>query len=150
MKTEAVTNMKVALATWNGRVSPVFDVARQVLMLDVENGCATARHAEPLPGTDPQAQAARMAALAPDTLICGAISQPMAALLEAKGVRVIPFTAGPVEEVLAAWLAGALPNPALSMPGCCGRMRRGHGGRAGGRGRGAWEVNEQRPPNVQM
>jgi predicted Fe-Mo cluster-binding NifX family protein len=135
--------MKVALATWNGRVSPVFDVAREVLMLDVANGGAIARHEEPLPGTDPQAQAARMAALGAEVLICGAISQPMAALLAAKSVRVIPFTAGTVEEVLAAWLAGSLPNPALSMPGCCGRMRRCHGGRVGGRGRRGWELNEQ-------
>jgi predicted Fe-Mo cluster-binding NifX family protein len=129
--------MKVALATWNGRISPVFDVARQVLLLDVDEERERARHEETLPGTDPQAQVDRLMALAPQTLICGAISQPMAVLLAAKGVRVIPFTAGPVEEVLAAWLAGSLPNTALSMPGCCGRMRRCRGRGAGGRaGRG--------------
>ena len=137
--------MKVALATWNGRISPVFDVARQVLMLDVENGCVIARHEEMLPGTDPQAQAGRLAALAPQTLICGAISRPMAALLEASKIRVIPFTAGDVERVLGAWLLGTLPNPALSMPGCC--RRRCHGGRVGGRGvRG---LNAHRPASKQ-
>ena len=128
--------MKVALATWNGRISPVFDVARQVLMLDIEDGRVTGRHEETLPGTEPQAQAGRLAALAPQTLICGAISQPMAAMLAATSIRVIPFTAGAVEEVLAAWLDGSLPNPALSMPGCCGRMRRCRGGGAGRRGFG--------------
>jgi predicted Fe-Mo cluster-binding NifX family protein len=134
--------MKVALATWNGRISPVFDVARQVLMLDVENGRVIARHEETLPGTEPQAQAGRLAALAPQTLICGAISRPMAALLEAGKIRVIPFTAGDVERVLGAWLLGTLPNSELSMPGCCGRQRC-HGGRAGGRGvRG---LNARRP-----
>jgi predicted Fe-Mo cluster-binding NifX family protein len=126
--------MKVALATWNGRVSPVFDVARQVLLLDVKEGRVVARHEEPLPGTEPQAQAERLATLAPQTLICGAISQPMAALLEVRHIRVIPFIAGDVEQVLGAWLLGTLPNSVLSMPGCCGR-RRCHGGRAGGRGR---------------
>ena len=126
--------MKVALATWNGRISPVFDVARQVLMLDVEDGRVLARHEETLPGTEPQAQAGRLAALGPQTLICGAISGPMAALLAASKIRVIPFTAGDVERVLGAWLLGTLPSPALSMPGCCGRRRRCRGGRAGGRG----------------
>jgi len=125
--------MKVALATWNGRISPVFDVARQVLMLDVEDGRVVARHEEALPGIEPQAQAGRLAALAPHTLICGAISHPMADLLAAKNIRVIPFTAGAVEEVVAAWLAGALPNPALAMPGCCVQRRHCHGGRAGRR-----------------
>jgi predicted Fe-Mo cluster-binding NifX family protein len=142
--------MKVAIATWNGRVSPVFDVARQVLMLDIGNGQVAARHEEPLPGTDPQAQAARMTGLGAEVLLCGAISQPMAAVLAATGIRVIPFIAGTVEDVLAAWMAGSLPNPDLSMPGCCGRMRRCHGGRGGGRGRRGWELDERRPPNRQV
>jgi len=124
--------MRLALATWNGRISPVFDVARQVQMLDVEDGCVIARRAEMLPGTDPQTQAARLTALDPQTLICGAISQPMAAMLAAANIRVIPFTAGDVEQVLGAWLVGTLPNPALAMPGCCCRRRgRSHGERAG-------------------
>ncbi len=122
--------MKVALATWNGRVSPVFDVARQVVLLDIEEGRVVSRREEALPGTEPQAQADRLAALGSQTLICGAISKAMAGLLAAVNVRVIPFTAGDIEAVLAGWLAGNLPDPALSMPGCCGQRRR-H--RAGGR-----------------
>ena len=129
--------MKVALATWNGRISPVFDVARQVLMIEVEADRVIARHEEILPGADPQAQVGRLCSLGSQVLICGAISQPLAAMLATGGVRVIPFTAGTVEEVLAAWLAGSLPNPTLSMPGCCGRTRRCHGRRYGaGNGRG--------------
>jgi len=142
--------MRVALATWNGRISPVFDVARQVLLVDVEDGRANSRHEALLPGTDPQAQADRLGALGPRVLICGAISQAMAAMLAAKGVEVIPFTAGHVEQVLAAWLAGGLPAPAWTMPGCCGRKRRCHGGSAGGRGRRGWEPSERRPPSVQV
>ena len=128
--------MKLALATWNGRVSPVFDVARRVLVLDIEDGRVTDRREEPLPGTDPLDQADRLAALAPQTLICGALSQRMEALLAARGIQVVPFTAGPVEEVLAAWLAGSLPNPALSMPGCGGRGWCGGRRMRGRRGRG--------------
>ncbi len=119
----------MVLTTWNGRISPVFDVARQVLVLDVKEGRVVARHEEALPGTDPQAQADRLVVLAPQTLICGAISKAMACLLASVNIRVIPFTAGDVEIVLAAWLAGNLPDPALSMPGCCGRRRRNQGGR---------------------
>ncbi len=115
--------MRVAMATWNGRISPVFDVARKVLILDVEDGRVIGQHEEMLPGTDPQAQASRMALLVPEILICGAISQPMAELLAATKIRVIPFTAGDVEKVIGAWLLGTLPNPTLSMPGCCGRRR---------------------------
>jgi predicted Fe-Mo cluster-binding NifX family protein len=121
--------MKVALTIWNGRVSPVFDVARHVLLLDVEAGRVVARYEEALPGTDPQSQADRLATLNAQTLICGAISKAMAGLLAGMNMTVIPFTAGCVEEVLAAWLAGNLPDPALSMPGCCRQRRRNRGGR---------------------
>jgi predicted Fe-Mo cluster-binding NifX family protein len=148
----------VALTTWNGRISPVLDVARQVLLVDVRDGCATARREETLPGTDPQAQAARLMALGPSTLICGAVSRPMADLLAAANIRVVPFTAGPVEDVLAAWLTGRLPDPALSMPGCGGRNRGRHRRGAGGRnGRGcapglppAWGRNGERNRSMKI
>ena len=134
--------MRVAIATWNGRISPVFDVARQVLLLEVENGVVMARREETLPGTELKVQVQRLAELAPQTLICGAISKTLAALLEGENIRVIPFIAGAVEEVLAAWLAGTLPDPVWSMPGCCGRGHQCHGhriGRRNGRGGGPAE-----------
>ncbi len=130
--------MRVALAIWNGRISPVFDVARQVLILDLQDGREVSRHVETLPGTELRYQADRLAALAPQTLICGAISQPMAAMLAAHGVSVVPFTAGDVEEVIAAWLSGSLSDPALIMPGCCGQMRRCRGRRNVGKGGRGW------------
>lgn len=129
--------MKIAVTIWNERISPVLDVAREVLVLDVENRSIVGRQKEKLPGTEPWAQVERIVALGPHVLICGAISQPMVALLTSAGIRIVPFTAGDVEEVVAAWLAHTLPSPALCMPGCCGRMRRLCRGTKGGRrGRG--------------
>ena len=128
--------MKIALAIWNGRISPVFDVARQVLMFDIEDDRVVARYKETLPGTEPQAQVGRLVALAPHTLICGAISGPLAGLLVAKGIQVVSFISGTVEEVLAAHLSGTLLKPAFAMPGCGGRGGRFKGWGAG-RGRGA-------------
>lgn len=128
--------MRVAVAIWNGRISPVLDVARQVLMIGVENGRVAERREASLPGTDPRIQAARLAELGADVLVCGAASRPMLDMLNAMKIKVVPFVAGDIEQVVAAWLAGALPNPALSMPGCCGQWR--HGRCGIGRGRRAW------------
>jgi len=127
--------MQVALTIWNGRISPVFDVARQILVVDIQAGREIARRVEVLPGTDLQAQAERFWEIAPQVLICGAISGAMVGLLENKGVEVIPFIAGPTEQVLAAWLAGELSASDWGMPGCCGRRRRCRGRRLRGRGR---------------
>jgi predicted Fe-Mo cluster-binding NifX family protein len=121
--------MKVALATWNGRISPVFDVARQVLLVDIDGGRVVARREESLPGTESCEQSGRVVGMGAQVLICGAVSQPMADLLATANVRVIPFTAGTIDEVLDAWLTGSLPCRRLSMPGCFGRRGRCRGGR---------------------
>ncbi len=139
--------MKVAITTWNGRVSPVLDVARQVVLVNIHDGREVGRLEASLPGSDLQAQVAALVALGADVLICGAISRPMASALSLAGLRPIPFTAGTVEDVLAAWQSGNLLNPAFTMPGCCGRMRRFRGVWSGGRHRRqGHEPDEPLPP----
>jgi len=78
---------------------------------------------------------ARLKALGVETLGCGAISRPHAGAIAAEGIRLVPFVAGTVEEVVAAYAQGLLPGPAFVMPGC-GRRRRGRFGRGRGRGGG--------------
>lgn len=128
-----LANHRLAIAIWDGRVSPLFDVARQLLVLEVREGREQSRALSVLPGGDAGAQVERLVATQATALICGAISRPVAALVTARGIRLLPFTAGDVESVLAAYLAGALPANTLSMPGCCGRRHRGLN--AGRRGR---------------
>ncbi len=134
--------MNVALTTWNGRISPVLDVARQVLLVQTAKAKEVGRRVEQLPGNDPWAQAAQLLALAPQVLICGAVSRPLLGLLLASEMRLIPFTAGNVEDVLAAWLAGHVPGVAWRMPGC-GGWSRARGGLCRGRGRRGQGRNER-------
>lgn len=125
--------MKVAISTWNGRISPVFDVARTLLVLEIgEEGIAERR--EQSLGDGPAGRIERIADAGVQVLLCGAISQPLAGMLAARGVRVVPFISGDVEEVIRAYLAGALDCPRFAMPGCGGRrMRLRGGGRGCGR-----------------
>ena len=83
----------------------------------------------------PTLRARRIAELGVNTLICGAISTPLEALLTAAGVRVIAHACGPVEAVLRAFLAGRLGDDAFLMPGRRGRRRRARGRRRGGHSR---------------
>jgi predicted Fe-Mo cluster-binding NifX family protein len=141
--------VRVAIPQWQGRISPVFDVAGRLLLIDIDNGGELRREERPLARTDPLARAGELLGLGADVLICGAISAPLEAALASSGVRVIGFLCGPVEDVLAAFLHGDLANRAFWMPGCgVGRrclgqrrhtMPRGFGmgsGRGAGAGRG--------------
>jgi len=115
--------MKLGIAIWNGRVSPVFDTSQRLDVLDVEDGQVRSRQEEEIAADDPGRKAGRLDELGVTTLICGAVSRSLAELLAARGIHVLPFVCGGTEEVLSAFLAGRLPDPSLAMPGCCGRRR---------------------------
>ncbi|MGQ9650078.1 MAG: NifB/NifX family molybdenum-iron cluster-binding protein [Phycisphaerae bacterium] len=129
--------MKIAIPQWQDRVSPVFDVAGNLLVVDVANGLEEARLKVDLTATDPLRRAQQVAGLAPDVLICGAISWPLEMALTSAGVRVISQICGGIDEVLEAFANGNLADERFIMPGCCRRRRmRGrrhrHGGGFGG------------------
>ncbi len=128
--------MKAALTVWEGRVSPVFDVSREALILTVEAGELTDRYTENIIATTPALKVERLLELGVETLICGAISEQMQHELSVRGVTVLGFVAGEIDEVLRAFVSGQLPAPSLSMPGYCGRQHRFRGGRGSGRGAG--------------
>ncbi|ACL03953.1 conserved hypothetical protein [Desulfatibacillum aliphaticivorans] len=114
--------MRIALSIWNNRISPVFDVARQVLVLDVEQGEVVESRLENLPDIPGQRLAA-LQNLQVRGLVCGAISEPLAARALSVGIEVMPFVAGDVDEIVNACVSGALDNPCFAMPGCQGLHR---------------------------
>ena len=116
--------MRLAIPTWNGRISPVFDVAKHLLLVDLDKGQEAGREEAVLEGTDVPSRAGRIAELRVDTLICGAISRALEARLAAAGVYVIPDTRGLIEEVLNAYSSDRLTEQAFLMPGCCDRRQR--------------------------
>jgi predicted Fe-Mo cluster-binding NifX family protein len=137
--------MKAALTVWEGRVSPVFDVSREVLVLTIEAGAVGARSHESIDTPTAAKKIDRLLEMGIQTVICGAISEPVQHELTVRGMKVIGFVAGEIDEVVASFLAGTLPTPLLSMPGCCRRQNRFRGGRGGGRGDGAGCGRKGRP-----
>lgn len=73
----------------------------------------------------------RIKELGADVLICGAVSNPIAYLVESAEIQLVPWISGPVDEVIEAFRTGQLDKPRYFMPGC-GRMR-GRRGQPGGR-----------------
>ena len=116
--------MKAAFAHWDHRIAPVFDIARQIHVVAAESGRIAAEAEEVLADDLPLQKVIRLAGLGVGTLVCGAISKPLHAMVAAYGIRVIPFVAGDLCEVIQAWLSGGLEGGDFAMPGCCGRRRR--------------------------
>jgi predicted Fe-Mo cluster-binding NifX family protein len=116
--------MKAAFAHWNKRIAPVFDTARAVHVVEARDGAIISETQALLPEELPLHKALRLAELGVDTLVCGAISRAADELVAAYAIRVIPFVAGDLGEVIRAWLNGTLARDAFTMPGCCARSRR--------------------------
>lgn len=126
--------MKVALPIWDGRVSPVFDVAHELLVADVNGQAVGTQATHVIAETDAAARAKAVGDLGVTVLICGAISQALEQLLLSRGVRVIPRKCGDTHEVLTAHIKGRLDEPQYTMPGCQAEARPSReGNTAGGR-----------------
>ena len=125
--------MKVAIPHWQGRISPVFDVARNALLVDIDNGREQTRQNVPLSVDESQGRAKFLSAMGVDVLVCGAISRQLEMALSSSGVEVIPHICGDVERVLAVFISGRFNRDMFLMPGCRGRRWRFRGGRRQGR-----------------
>jgi len=138
MKVDIPEHMKTAFSSWNNRIAPVFDVARQVFLVEIDADRIISEIVETIPPDDFMAKAQCLAELGVSTLICGAISRSMQVLVTSYGIIVIPFVAGDLQEVVHAWLDGRIHDDLFAMPGCCPQGRR-----RGGRGMGMRTVQDR-------
>lgn len=116
--------MKAAFTTWNNRIAPVFDVSRTACIVEAELGTIVARRLAPFKNELPARKILNLVQWEVDTLVCGAISRSMQSILTAQGIRVIPFVAGELDEVIGAWLTGRIERAVFAMPGYGGRRHR--------------------------
>jgi predicted Fe-Mo cluster-binding NifX family protein len=118
LEAEKVISMQVALTIWQGRISPLFDTSRRLLIAQIEQGRVIAKRYEPFDCESAFSRAARLHDLGIDLLICGGISDLFANLIDVHGIEIIPFAAGAVDEILQACLNGNIDQKRFRMPGC--------------------------------
>jgi predicted Fe-Mo cluster-binding NifX family protein len=116
--------MKVAIAIWKDRIGPVFDVSKKILILEIENDSINKKTVEMFENDNPGLKVTKLVDLNIETLICGAISNPLLDMITLQGISTIPFTCGEISMVINAFLQNRLPDPRLTMPGCCGFRKR--------------------------
>ena len=110
--------MKVVITTWEGRVSPVFGSAHILLVANIKNRRVRERYFVPFECDSAFLRASQLDNLGAKVLICGGISASSFHMIEARNIRIIPFSTGAVDEVLDAYVRGNLYNTKFRMPGC--------------------------------
>ncbi|SDN32370.1 Predicted Fe-Mo cluster-binding protein, NifX family [Desulfonauticus submarinus] len=142
--------MKVGFTVWQNRIAPVFDVAKTLEIVEIENDSIIRECVATINTPLIWQKIKELELLGLDTVVCGAISRSVWEFLQARKIEVIPFISGHINEVKRAFLENKLIGSAIfAMPGCLKRQQerwfmpgqgggRGvGGGRGTGRGMGA-------------
>ncbi|MDY0270016.1 NifB/NifX family molybdenum-iron cluster-binding protein [Trichloromonas sp.] len=112
--------MKTAFASWENRIAPVFDTARELVLVECEGGQILRQERQSLVDEASLARALHLMELGVETLVCGAISRALHEMLLAYGIQVRGFVTGDLNEVIRAWFDGGLEQEVFVMPGCRG------------------------------
>lgn len=119
--------MRIAIPRMGESVAPCFETCATMAIFTVERGRVVDQVDFPLRSRDPFDRVRVLRDRAVDTVICGGMQAAYEDLVRASGFRVISWVCGPVEDLLAAFLAGRLAPG--DRPAACGPA----GPRAGGR-----------------
>jgi len=108
---------RVAIPTFQNRVSPVLDTCQHLLILDIQQHREVSREAVFL-GEMPLAERFDVIAnLGVVTVICGGVSETFANMLKGSNVLLRNGVAGDVDEIITAFLEDRIDMPRYYMPG---------------------------------
>lgn len=124
----------LCLACHEGRLATLLETATELRFYHVEREQAVLREVCACSGSSVGQLAELIAGRNVPALICGALTGCCRMTLERRGIMVLPWIAGSVEQVLQAQAQGRLDS--LVMPGCSGpAMRKCQQGRGASGGR---------------
>ena len=109
--------MNIAITVWGNRISPVFDAASTLLLVEMDGNRVVERD---IRTCQPRRHDSFITLLKDNEvhlLVCGAICEAAVKRVEASGIEVAPFLAGEVERFLESY-AGERDFTEFAMPGC--------------------------------
>jgi predicted Fe-Mo cluster-binding NifX family protein len=110
--------VRVALTIWNGHLATVADFCQHLRLVELDQDAIIAQREIDAPKEDAAHWCARLTAEGVSTLICGAITRHLGQQLDTSGITVVDGCCGQADDLLAAWLNGAIDQPQWRMPGC--------------------------------
>jgi len=130
--------MRIAIPVWEGRISPVFDTADQLLLVDEQDGCEKERRLVSLTGVAGPSRADRLRQMGVQVLLCGGITRPLWLGLTSGGITVIPNLFGEAGTIVSRYLAGEDLEDRFTLHGRRRGRRPGAAGGPGTTGRHGW------------
>ena len=110
--------MRVAIPVWSGRISPVLDVARELVLVNIERKRVLDRKILVIDGNRFSEIAFMLNRNNVDIVLCGALSDVLLNTLRRRGIRVQSWLTGGIDDILEAFISGRLRDPRFKMPGC--------------------------------
>ena len=109
--------MRVAIPVWIDRISPVLDVARELLVVNIEWKRVSDRKTLVIEGSRLSEIAVLLNKYDVDIVLCGALSDVLLNMLRRHGIKVQSWLTGTIEDILEAFISGRLKDPRFKMPG---------------------------------
>lgn len=108
--------MKIALTVWGNRISPVFDSAQNLLVVQIKNDKVVKKSYEPFDSGSSNLSDS-LKKMKVSILICGAISETLSNVIAFSGIKLIPHVTGNAAQVLDMYLSNKPFPPEYFMPG---------------------------------
>ena len=120
--------MLLALTIWENRISPLFDVAQKLMIVEIDENRIISERIEDFCFKSSVERAHYLKSCQVDVLICGAVSNLPAGMMELSGIRLFPFVTGRVNHIIQSFIRQEFPAASFKMPGCRQRAHRRRGG----------------------
>ena len=124
--------MKIAVPEHQGRIAPVFDTCQRILIIAVTPDGGQVVSSRDWSAQSREGRARELKGLGVEALLCGGITCWMEQQVCLHGIRLIPWLAGDVGEILCAFREGRISDGQYAMPGriasglrCSKRSRQG-------------------------
>jgi len=111
------SKMKLAIPEHRGRVAPVFDTCRRILIFEDAEGESPDFFAEDWSTAKPFQRVTRLKDLEVQVLLCGGISCWTEERIRRLNIALVAWLAGEVGDILTAFKQGRISDPQYAMPG---------------------------------
>ena len=109
--------MKVIVPIYKKRISPVFDWCMRAVVVEVQSGNTVNREEIDLSVLNEFERIEKVVDLDAETMLCGGISMQLEGVMTFRGIQVISWISGNVDEIINRFINGTLFPQQWLMPG---------------------------------